>query len=600
MYKRLKYVGIVYVLGCCSTWVGTARAEEVQPAWQLTLVGNDQALWIVSGVRDAEQDRFLQYLQYRPASVQRLIAPMDVGPQMGWIRRAAVVGGRLHIFFRGGGWGGTHYSYSRSCSQRELQLPEGAIPEAVAGQMSSRGPTLWAVVSAKTADAVERQWQRTVQERLVVRQRRTETAPAETAPATIWPEVPATRPPGSYHLVQYDGSDWKPGFALTTEYVAGVQTWLAVTEDRSHLLWQPTTNDTRIQHAWWDGKRWKMEPPLEVTARLHSGCIRFASEGEEVVLLFAMLSQDGGDPNLLRCQTWKWLAGENDTVQGEWSALPALKSSDGQELRVSAGSVIASFEDAAEERERGQAWAILSRSDESVEVGVWSLSRGEPIQAPMAVLMDEGEEGSRQRQSVREIVGLMIVFVLLMLVFWRRQESLSQPIALPPGYMVANLGKRIVAAAIDLAPAAGLAWWIWNVEITAYVREISDLFKLGVPRSPNVPFEFLWIWFYFRLIYTGYCMLFEMINFSTPGKRMMGCELLSESLMKPNPVQVIIRNLSRILELETYLLVAWPFLLVVFFTRNRQRFGDLLAKTVVVERQQILSDTPSGLDDGDQ
>jgi uncharacterized RDD family membrane protein YckC len=38
------------------------------------------------------------------------------------------------------------------------------------------------------------------------------------------------------------------------------------------------------------------------------------------------------------------------------------------------------------------------------------------------------------------------------------------------------------------------------------------------------------------------------------------------------------------IELEPFLQI-WPFLLIVFFTHNRQRLGDLLAHTVVVEPQ---------------
>ncbi|MGB9626764.1 MAG: hypothetical protein ACPMAQ_18070, partial [Phycisphaerae bacterium] len=48
------------------------------------------------------------------------------------------------------------------------------------------------------------------------------------------------------------------------------------------------------------------------------------------------------------------------------------------------------------------------------------------------------------------------------------------------------------------------------------------------------------------------------------------------------------RNAARILELETYLPI-WPLAMIVFFTRNRQRLGDLFARTVVVERARPVS-----------
>jgi uncharacterized RDD family membrane protein YckC len=451
---------------------------------------------------------------------------------------------------------------------------------------------VWAVVSAKTADAVERDWRRTVQRRLVSQRKRTDTAPVATAAA----EVGALRSPGTYHLVQYDGSNWKPGLAITTDYVAGERTWLAMGPDRGHLLWQPKAEDVRIEHALWDGERWELQSPLELDAPPQVGVARLVSVGDEAQLLFAVLTEVEGEPEAWHFRAWKWLAGERDSFERGWSSLPGLKSAEGKEPRLPAGAAVASFLDGAGEGDPVQAWAILSGSGESVQLRMWSLSRGELIRAPTDVFIGEEDGGSRQQQSVRDMVGLLTVFLLFMLVFWRRQESLARPIALPPGYVVANLGKRAVAAMVDLSPAMGVVWWIWHAEITAYINEIQDSVALGVQPRVTAPVQVLLIWVYFCLMYTGYCLVFESISQSTPGKRLMGCEVLSESMEKPNRVQIVVRNVMRLVELEKHLLI-WPFLLMVFFTRNRQRFGDLVARTVVVERCEILSDMPSGLEE---
>jgi uncharacterized RDD family membrane protein YckC len=69
----------------------------------------------------------------------------------------------------------------------------------------------------------------------------------------------------------------------------------------------------------------------------------------------------------------------------------------------------------------------------------------------------------------------------------------------------------------------------------------------------------------------------------------MGCVVWSESLARPTPLQIVIRNLMRLVEFEPLLLI-WPFMLVIFFTRDRQRIGDLVARTIVVERNTNIID----------
>ena len=60
----------------------------------------------------------------------------------------------------------------------------------------------------------------------------------------------------------------------------------------------------------------------------------------------------------------------------------------------------------------------------------------------------------------------------------------------------------------------------------------------------------------------------------------MGFTVVTELLERPNRLQVLARNLTRPLELEPAMVF---FLAIVFFTPYRQRIGDLLARTVVIE-----------------
>jgi len=103
-----------------------------------------------------------------------------------------------------------------------------------------------------------------------------------------------------------------------------------------------------------------------------------------------------------------------------------------------------------------------------------------------------------------------------------------------------------------------------------------------------------------RVIYTLYCLGFELVWSKTPGKWLLGCTVLTETVERPTPLQFFVRNMSRLIELELRYRIFLPFLLVLFFTRNRQRVGDLLARTIVVERDySIVPETENRDDEGE-
>lgn len=90
------------------------------------------------------------------------------------------------------------------------------------------------------------------------------------------------------------------------------------------------------------------------------------------------------------------------------------------------------------------------------------------------------------------------------------------------------------------------------------------------------------------LVLATYQVLFSLLGVSTPGKRLLGLEVLSESGIEANVVQHLLRGLFW--PLEAALLVPVPFGMVLMASTPRhQRLGDLVAGTVVVrERKRVL------------
>ena len=83
--------------------------------------------------------------------------------------------------------------------------------------------------------------------------------------------------------------------------------------------------------------------------------------------------------------------------------------------------------------------------------------------------------------------------------------------------------------------------------------------------------------------YIVYAATFEAWWGATPGKRLLRCRVRTETGQPCRPTNAILRNLLRCVELYPFVTLTWTILLV-FFTRNRQRLGDLIARTVVVMR----------------
>lgn len=88
------------------------------------------------------------------------------------------------------------------------------------------------------------------------------------------------------------------------------------------------------------------------------------------------------------------------------------------------------------------------------------------------------------------------------------------------------------------------------------------------------------------VVFLAYFFLFELMFSRTPGKMIFGLVVakLGDNL---KPVDVGIRTIFRLLEVNPALLGALPAILSILFSKSNQRFGDRYAKTVVVSKNAI-------------
>ncbi|MCA9195676.1 MAG: RDD family protein [Planctomycetales bacterium] len=86
------------------------------------------------------------------------------------------------------------------------------------------------------------------------------------------------------------------------------------------------------------------------------------------------------------------------------------------------------------------------------------------------------------------------------------------------------------------------------------------------------------------IAYLSYYQIFEMLLSATPGKLAMGLRIVTYDGNRCSAKQVLIRTLFRLLEVNPFLLGAVPAAARIVMTKDKQRFGDKVADTLVVFR----------------
>ncbi len=91
------------------------------------------------------------------------------------------------------------------------------------------------------------------------------------------------------------------------------------------------------------------------------------------------------------------------------------------------------------------------------------------------------------------------------------------------------------------------------------------------------------------MVYYGYFFFLEKLMSTTPGKLFMGLKIVSYDGEACSWRQIFIRTIFRMIEVNPLLLGAIPAAARILASRDRQRFGDYFADTIVVLRSAKLS-----------
>jgi hypothetical protein len=350
--------------------------------------------------------------------------PLKTTPEVGHIVRYAASGPYLFVFFNDG----THQSYSQAGRRIEIDLPGRTVPEAVTGMTGERRIGLYAIVrrrigqripraapeSTRAAPPTTREGRPTTEARPPDPRAPASEAQPAAEPAAIQ-GVPAAD--DGFDLVAYESARWR--YVAPVEHIPpelkAIRWWLCASAEAVFVLWAPEAADapTALTYLRWSDRTWTPPRTIHLGAPMIHGTAMYLSPW---ALFAAGLrgSAGGAGPagQEVAWQTWR-------LVDEEWQAGEPLDFGEQPGQRPDPGvarTALATL---------GQNILVATvRPDESIHVGLWPPEGGQarkPFQQTKA--FDRPREPLVDAQT-REWLGLIVVVGVIILVFWRRQESL--------------------------------------------------------------------------------------------------------------------------------------------------------------------------------
>lgn len=222
--------------------------------------------------------------------------------------------------------------------------------------------------------------------------------------------------------------------------------------------------------------------------------------------------------------------------------------------------------------EAGPQWASCRSDGEIISQEELAIFR----EAPAAM------NGQRIIQYFFWIV-LILIFIPMVIV---RPTTPPKPFVLGEGIVVANLLKRLAAGVIDFLPFNLLAGVLFPLPQKTW----ADM--LALVRESRMPDNAAYGVVFALSLYAAYCAIMEFKYSATLGKMVFHLAVIGEEGKRPDLRSIFLRNVMKIAELVP---PGLPLLLLVpLLNRNRQRLGDILARTAVIDVRKSKLPAPPG------
>ena len=540
--------------------VWPAQGVHADESPRLGLVANDKALWVFQQRAEPDGTMLLRFAyRFADQASKGRLRPLLMPPVAGNVRHAVVRGTDLHVFYGDG----THRRYTPGLSAQDTSrssiwlderiLPGSTLPLAIAVD-EARG-LLLAVVTAEQAEGLDAQ----ANPLSAPVPEAEQGGPGEEPPGAETAQT--TEPPSltDLMLVRYENGRWTrdrcgpAGLGTETRVIQmlateGVVHWVYATDAESGTLW----------HQFSGGSDAPWSQPVRIS--LESKPTHWAGGGVESAPFLVVAEQTVPEDFHLRSLRY---------VEAGWALGPVVVDHRGSPVAFPGPLSVALF---------GSAIAVGTLgNDETLHLGTWSLATGEPVEPLSEVTVLGGLPTSNVGEPFRFLIQNAILVGVLIVVFVWRRESVRTVAPVAPNQRFARLGRRCLALLIDLlilsplwGPAIYQSWRSGAPGLT--LAERVDLGKAAAAAG------LYWSGALMGVVLACYAAVCEAVTGTTAGKRMVGLSVVTETGARANLGAILIRNAARVVEFHFL-----PIALLVVLTPSRQRLGDLLARTVVVE-----------------
>lgn len=369
----------------------------------------------------------------------------------------------------------------------------------------------------------------------------------------------STTPPVSaaLALAAYDGGNWSVVAPCPERADPDGSARLLPARDGLLLVWRARGAESLEQAIFQprDGV-WRFEHRLDAPQLDDFWLVALESES---ILILAARTNDGTSLKALR-----WLGDEWRAIDLRTSAVP-----DGVHFTRYTG-VFAS----------GQRIGLLAVDSAGDSYLQFARKGVEPADLTIKLGSDFAPDNSALVPPFVSQTMVFALFALLGTMLILRRTSLMLPIELPPNIRLAIPWQRFLSWAIDFLPFCVAAAFTVQLDPMAGVSGLADWAvraEMGDRRGPSA--DVLTWWLLSACGHAAYCLVMELAAGRTIGKVLTGLRLMSESSGRPDFGQIVLRNLIRLVEMYPPF---WAVQLMTLMTRNRQRLGDVIARTLVV------------------
>jgi len=509
--------------------VCAAAAEAVSVQRTLWCRGSSAGLWVAAVRREAV------VLAFRPVGQ----AFGAVNSVTGQLTGLAALDDRAYLAFSDG----SLWRYDTQGRNEVLaKLPQGAAVAAVAGDQDTR--RVYALAeSAGPPESSQAAIQPTAGEAA-------DTQPNDASPIERAGGASETEGPLQWRVYQLTGGQWEYLTDLPDEVPLDRPPVLLARNGWLEIVWKGLLG--KLYYSRFDGQ-WS---PVQALPVQPAQAWWLCALPDQLVLVTAGSDQEGR----------RWRLHVNKRTESGWQETGYLHSGE-EPLAVEAGRIDLT----AEAEHISGVW----QEGDGLLAAKWRIDGsmvGSPEDVSQALQAPQGQ----RRQPDLLATALLIALVVMLL--FMRGGWLAAPVPLPEGFKLCDFWRRGLAFVIDLMPSMVLGTVIWR-DVVLNPQRQQDLLS-AMQRGQTDP-QMYWFGVFVVVGYAAYCFISESLAGTTLGKWVLDLHLWDarNASSRLTLRQLLIRNGFRVLELYLFL----PLVLVLF-TPNRQRLGDMIAGTVVIQR----------------